>query len=82
MIGLTLVAIELLPELATTIAATRRETDRLQATSSANLFNILVVMGITAAVKPISLGCQLGGSGRRERLHPASRALPDAWTTA
>lgn len=57
-IGLTLVAIGTsLPELATTIAATRRgETDLIAGNLiGSNLFNILVVMGITAAVKPISL---------------------------
>lgn len=57
-IGLTLVAIGTsLPELATTIAASRRgETDLIAGNLiGSNLFNILVVMGITAAVKPIAL---------------------------
>jgi len=57
-IGLTLVAIGTsLPELATTIAAARRgETDLIAGNLiGSNLFNILVVMGVTSAVKPISL---------------------------
>ncbi|MBK1826997.1 calcium/sodium antiporter [Haloferula rosea] len=57
-IGLTLVAIGTsLPELATTVAAARRgETDLIAGNLiGSNLFNILVVMGITSAVKPISL---------------------------
>ncbi|MGB6222407.1 calcium/sodium antiporter [Haloferula sp.] len=55
-IGLTLVALGTsLPELATTIAAVRRRQMDLIAGNiiGSNLFNILAVMGITAAVKPI-----------------------------
>lgn len=55
-IGLTLVALGTsLPELATTIAAVRRKQMDLIAGNiiGSNLFNILAVMGITAAVKPI-----------------------------
>ncbi len=57
-IGLTLVAIGTsLPELATTIAATRKGQADLIAGNliGSNLFNILAVMGITAAVKTISV---------------------------
>lgn len=55
-IGLTLVALGTsLPELATTIAAVRRGQMDLIAGNiiGSNLFNILAVMGITAAVKPV-----------------------------
>ena len=57
-IGLTMVAVGTsLPELATTIAASRRgETDIIIGNLiGSNLFNILAVMGITSAVKAISL---------------------------
>ena len=57
-IGLTLVAIGTsLPELATTIAAARKgQTDLIAGNLiGSNLFNILVVMGVTSAVRPISL---------------------------
>ncbi len=57
-IGLTLVAIGTsLPELATTIAAVRRrETDIIAGNIiGSNVFNILAVMGIASAVKPITV---------------------------
>jgi len=57
-IGLTLVAIGTsLPELATTVAASRRgETELITGNLiGSNLFNIMAVMGITAVAKPISL---------------------------
>ncbi|MEM9237371.1 MAG: calcium/sodium antiporter [Verrucomicrobiota bacterium] len=58
-IGLTLVAIGTsLPELATTIAAARKKQMDLIAGNiiGSNIFNILAVMGISAAVKPIAAG--------------------------
>ena len=58
-IGLTMVAIGTsLPELATTIAATRKgQTDLIAGNLiGSNLFNILVVMGVAAAVKEIHVG--------------------------
>ena len=57
-IGLTLVALGTsLPELATTIAAVRRkETDIIAGNIiGSNVFNILAVMGIASAVKPITV---------------------------
>ena len=57
-IGLTLVAIGTsLPELATTIAAARRnETDIIAGNIiGSNLFNIMAVMGIASAIKPITV---------------------------
>ncbi|MFC7335811.1 calcium/sodium antiporter [Haloferula chungangensis] len=57
-IGLTLVALGTsLPELATTIAAVKRGQMDLVAGNiiGSNLFNILAVMGITAAAKPIEV---------------------------
>jgi cation:H+ antiporter len=57
-IGLTMVAVGTsLPELATTVAASRRgETDLIAGNLiGSNLFNILAVMGITGTVKAISL---------------------------
>lgn len=56
-IGLTLVAIGTsLPELATTVAAARRrETDLIAGNIiGSNLFNMMAVMGIASAVKPIA----------------------------
>lgn len=58
-IGLTMVAIGTsLPELATTIAATRKgQTDLIAGNLiGSNLFNILTVMGLASAVKAIDLG--------------------------
>lgn len=58
-IGLTMVAIGTsLPELATTIAATRRgEADLIAGNLiGSNLFNILAVMGLTATVKAVNVG--------------------------
>jgi cation:H+ antiporter len=58
-IGLTLVALGTsLPELATTIAASRRnETDIITGNIiGSNLFNLMAVMGIASAVKPITVG--------------------------
>lgn len=58
-IGLTLVAIGTsLPELATTIAASRRnETDIIAGNIiGSNLFNLMAVMGAASALKPITVG--------------------------
>ncbi len=58
-IGLTMVAIGTsLPELATTIAATRKgQTDLIAGNLiGSNLFNILAVMGLASAVKSIQVG--------------------------
>ncbi len=57
-IGLTLVAVGTsLPELATTIAAARRnETDIIAGNIiGSNLFNIMAVMGLASAIKPIEV---------------------------
>jgi cation:H+ antiporter len=58
-IGLTLVAIGTsLPELATTIVASvRRQADIIAGNLvGSNLFNMMVVMGVTASVKPVVAG--------------------------
>ena len=58
-IGLTLVAVGTsLPELATTVAAARRnETDIIAGNIiGSNLFNIMAVMGLASVIKPIEVG--------------------------
>ena len=58
-IGLTLVAFGTsLPELATTIVASaRRQADIIAGNLvGSNLFNMMVVMGITASIKPVIAG--------------------------